>query len=279
MSIEAKRAHLFVRQPLSTLGKIAFWTFLVGAISGIGDTVALTITNGSPSRDIVITMMCGLVGTILVATGIRWMQVIATLVGGYVLYLVFTEPFVVESLANPKGPNGGFGHFVGDVLVIANTILAFVACIGTVLQDYRRGSRKAPRWLPSVVAGVLGLVIGASFIGVLAQPVSSAASTTLTYTNGVPTIHMSPGGFGISSATIAKGSKLLLVDDTTEQHVLANGTWQQNTPVQKREPGAPLVSNLSLSGNSVTIGPFATAGTYHILCLLHRGMNLTINVQ
>jgi plastocyanin len=90
---------------------------------------------------------------------------------------------------------------------------------------------------------------------------------------------MSPGGFGISSATIAKGSKLLLVDDTTEQHVLANGTWQQNTPVQKREPGAPLVSNLSLSGNSVTIGPFATAGTYHILCLLHRGMNLTINVQ
>jgi hypothetical protein len=279
MSIEAKRAHLFVRQPLSTLGKIAFWTFLVGAISGIGGTIALTITNGSPSRDIVITMVCALVGTILVATGIRWMQVIATLLGAYVLYLVFTEPFVIESLANPKGPNGGFGHFVGDVLVIANTILSFVACTGMVLQDYRRGSRKAPRWLPSVVAGVLGLVIGASFIGVLAQPVSSATSTTLTYTNGVPTIHMSPGGFGISSATIAKGSKLLLVDDTTEQHVLANGTWQQNTPVQKREPGAPLVSNLSLSGNSVTIGPFATAGTYHILCLLHRGMNLTINVQ
>ncbi len=169
--------------------------------------------------------------------------------------------------------------FVGDVLVIAIAILSFVACTGMVLQDYRRGSRKVPRWLPSVVAGVLGLVIGASFIGVLAQPVSSAASTTLTYTNGVPTIHMSPGGFGISSATIAKGSKLLLVDDTTEQHVLANGTWQQNTPVQKREPGAPLVSNLSLSGNSVTIGPFAAAGTYHILCLLHRGMNLTINVQ
>src|SRR5258708_3767686 len=144
MSIEAKRAHLFVRQPLSTLGKIAFWTFLVGAISGIGDTVALTITNGSPSRDIVITMMCGLVGTILVATGIRWMQVIATLVGGYVLYLVFTEPFVVESLANPKGPNGGFCDFFGGLVLLAYPYLSFFPCFGTVMPDYPPRRRKAP---------------------------------------------------------------------------------------------------------------------------------------
>ena len=278
-STEAQRIHLFTRQPLSPLGKIAARGFLIATIACAAIAVMLTIFNGAPSRDIVTVTALLLVTTILVTTGIRWMQVIATLLGVYILYMLFTEPFVIESLANPKGPNGGFGHFAGDVLIIAIAILAFVATIGTVLQNYYRISYKKPRWLPSVVAGVLGLVIGASFIGVLAQPVSSAASTTLTYTNGVPTIHMSPGGFGISSATIAKGSKLLLVDDTTEQHVLANGTWQQNTPVQKREPGALLVSNLSLSGNSVTIGPFATAGTYHILCLLHRGMNLTINVQ
>jgi len=101
----------------------------------------------------------------------------------------------------------------------------------------------------------------------------------LTYTNGVPTVHLNPGGFDLTSATIPKGSKLLLIDDTSEQHVLANGTWQGTTPVQKREPGAPLVSRLSLSGNRVTIGPFTTAGTYHILCLIHRGMELTIIIQ
>src|SRR5258708_20260720 len=164
MSIEAKRAHLFVRQPLSTLGKIAFWTFLVGAMLGIGGKGGITITKGSPSRDIVITMMCGLVGTILVATGIRWMQVIATLVGGYVLYLVFTEPFVVESLANPKGPNGGFGHFAGDVLIIAIAILAFVANIGTVLQNYHRISYQKPRQLAPAFSIIRGINLRGLFI-------------------------------------------------------------------------------------------------------------------
>src|SRR5258708_4356596 len=188
MSIEAKRAHLFVRQPLSTLGKIAFWTFLVGAISGIGGTVALTITNGSPSRDIVITMMCGLVGTILVATGIRWMQVIATLVGGYVLYLAFTEPFVVESLANPKGPNGGFGHFAGDVLIIAIAILAFVANIGTVLQNYHRISYQKPRQLAPAFSIIGGMIIGALFIRALAPPPPPFASLQK------PQIPAGPGG-------------------------------------------------------------------------------------
>jgi plastocyanin len=62
-------------------------------------------------------------------------------------------------------------------------------------------------------------------------------------------------------------------------HVISNGTWQQNNPIQKRESGAPLVNNLSFTGNSVAIGPFTLAGTYHLLCLVHRGMNLTITVQ
>lgn len=276
-STEAKRIGPFTRQPLSPLGKIAFWTSFVGALGGLGGTIALTITSGTPSHDIVTSTVLSIAITILIATGIRWLQALGILLEIANLYLLFTEPFVIESLANPKGPNGGYGHFIGDVLVIAIAITAFAATIGTLLQNYHRISRKTPRWFLSVVGGVLGLVIGASFIGAVVQPVSSAPS--LTYTNGVPTIHVSPNNFDLSSVTIAKGSKLLLIDDTTEQHVLANGTWQGTTPMQKREPGAPLVSNLSLSGNRVTIGPFTTAGTYHILCVIHRGMNLTITVQ
>ena len=276
MSIEATRTSLFTRQPRSTLSKVAFRTFLVGTIASTGGAVAITIGSGAPSRDIVTATVCGLVCTVLVASRVRWLQVIAAIIGGYLLYLIATEPFVVESLTNPKGPHGGFGAFVGEVLITANAAITFIATVGMVIQEYRGGGRKAPRWFLSALGGVSGLVIGACFIGALAQPV---AVPTLSYTNGVPTLHLSAGGFDLPSVTIAKGSKLLLVDDTTSQHVLANGTWQQGTPVQKREPGAPLVSNLSLSGNSVTIGPFATAGTYHILCLIHHGMELTITVQ
>lgn len=275
-SAEAKRIGLFTPQPFTTLGKVAFWGYLVGTIGGAGGAIAIAITSGAPSRDIIIFTASLLVTTILVATRIRWLQVLAILTGIYVLYQFFTQPFVIESLANPKGPNGGYGHFIGDVVPMGIIIISLVANVGTVLQTYHLVSRKIPRWYTLVLGGVLGLVIGASFIGALAQPPAAAA---VTYTNGVPTIHLSPGRFDVTSVTLQKGSKLLLVDDTSEQHLLANGTWQQNAPVPKREQGAPVVNNLSLSGNSVTIGPFVTAGTYHILCLLHRGMELTITVQ
>ncbi len=276
---DAVKTGLFTCQPLSTLGKTAFWTSLVGFLGGLGGTIALTITNGSPSRDIVITTILSLAVTLLIATRIRWMQVISALLSLINLYVIFTEPFVIESLAAPKGANGGYGHFIGDVFVIAIAIIAFTAIIGMILQNYYRISRKSPPWFILILNGVLGLVIGACFIGALAQPSSAATGSALTYTNGVPTLHLSPGKFDASSVTISKGSKLLLVDSTSEQHVLSNGTWQQNTPVLKQEQGAPLVSSLTLSGNSVAIGPFTMAGTYHILCTVHRGMNLTINVQ
>jgi len=269
--------RLFARQPRSPLNKIAFWTFLVGTIASLGGTIAITLTSGAPSRDIVTSLVCSLLCTILIASRVRWMQAIATGIGAYLVYLIVTEPFVVESLTNPKGPHGGIGAFIGEVLIAANVIIAFAASIGITVQNYRGGGRHYPRWFTLVLCTTLGLVIGASFIGILARPVALASGVT--YTNGVPTIHLSAGGFDVSSATIAKGSKLLLIDDTTSQHVLVNGSWQNNTPLLKREAGAPLIKNLSLSGNSVTIGPFAVAGTYHILCLIHHGMNLTVTVQ
>ena len=103
--------HPFARQAPSTLGRIAFWGFLIGGLGGLGGTIALTLSLGAPSRDIVITTICSLAGAAVLATRFRWAPLVATLLGAYLLYLVFTEPFVVESLANPKGPNGGFGHF------------------------------------------------------------------------------------------------------------------------------------------------------------------------
>ncbi len=106
--------HLLTRQPLTALGKTAFWTSFVSFLSGLGGTIALAITNGAPSRDIVITTALSLLITLLIASRMRWLQAIGVLFSIANLYVIFTEPFVVESLAAPKGPNGGYGHFIGD---------------------------------------------------------------------------------------------------------------------------------------------------------------------
>src|SRR5258708_6180408 len=74
-----------------------------------------------------------------------------------------------------------------------------------------------------------------------------------------PAVHMSAGNFTQSSITITKGAKLMLVDDVSIPHILANGTWQNGTPKPAIEPGAPTINKLQVNGNSVEVGPFNTA--------------------
>jgi len=279
----AARSHYLSRQPLSVLGRIAFGAFLTGTILGGAGALVLTITTGAPSRDILTTTACSLAGTLLIATKLRWTPLVAALLGAYNCYLAFTEPYAVESLANPKGPNGGYGHFAGVVLAFAVTLVAFGASASAAVQNLRQSDWQSPRgqtprWLPQAASLVVGMAIGALFIGAFAQPpIAPGAGTT--FTNGVPTVHMGAGNFLQSSVTIPTGAKLLLVDDSASLHILANGSWQNRIAKPEREPGAPAVNNVQVSGNSVEIGPFATAGTYHLYCLVHPGMSLTILVE
>lgn len=274
---EAKQEHFFTRQPSSMLSKLAFWMFLIGTLSGIGGAVTIGIASGSPSRDIIIAAVTGLICTLLVATRMRWMQVLSLIAGLYLLYQILTQPYVISSVLAPKtDPQGGFGHFAGVVILAMCTLLAVCANIGLVLQNVRPGSRQTPRWLSSVLSGIVGVAIGALLIGALVQP---AVATGTVYTNGVPTVHMSAGSFLQTSVTFPKGSKLLLVDDVAAVHIIANGTWQNGSIVQTSEPGAPSVNNVQVDGGSIEIGPFTTAGTYHIYCKVHQGMNLTVIVQ
>ncbi len=277
MNVEATQTGLFTRQPPSIPGRIAFWAFLVGALGAIGGNIAITIGSGSPSRDLLITTVIGLASAVILATRFRWAPLVSILLGGYNLYLVFIQPYVIESLVHPKtDPNGGFGHFVGVVFAIALALLAFGGSLGAAVQNYRKASRQAPRWLPAALSLVVGMVIGALFIGAIAQ---ESLATGTTYTNGVPTVHMGAGNFLQSSVTIPKGSKLLLVDDVAALHILANGSWQNGVAKPASESGAPRVNNVQVNGSSTQIGPFTTAGTYHIYCEVHQGMNLTIIVQ
>lgn len=94
------------------------------------------------------------------------------------------------------------------------------------------------------------------------------------------TVKTSVSNFEQSCITLSKGATLKVVQDQTSYHILDYGQWSGSTQQpQAAPPGAPAMKDLTLSGPSVSIGPFNTAGTYHIYCTVHQGMNLTVVVK
>ena len=99
--------------------------------------------------------------------------------------------------------------------------------------------------------------------------------------SGSNDVHMGNTNFTQSSITISKGSSLNLIDDVAVTHIIANGSWVNGTPMPATEPGAPTVNNVQFNtaGQSQTVGPFNTAGAFHLYCTVHQNMNLTVIVQ
>ena len=91
---------------------------------------------------------------------------------------------------------------------------------------------------------------------------------------------MSASNFVTPCVNITKGSKLTLIDDVQVLHIIANGMWDSSgNQVTTKEAGAPTVSNVNINGGQSQIGPFTTAGTFHIYCSVHVNMNLVVNVK
>src|SRR6266487_2019157 len=128
------------------------------------------------------------------------------------------------------------------------------------------------------------LAMGSILLAACARPGTPSASASKGNNSGGGggnTVHMGNTNFLVSTVTIAKGSKLTLVDDVAVPHIIKNGTWDASG-AQKlaQEPGAPAVNlNFTTSGESHYIGPFTTAGTFHLLCTIHTSMNLTVVVK
>ena len=273
MNKASNSATIFSCQPLSTLSKLSVTALLGSALSsgglalliGLPDNVPLLITTAA------LLLMAG-----LVAIGLRWTPLLGALLSGIFLTIMSGQPEVIYHMTHPK--EGDFASFVLDTLLFAFLVVTLGATLSAIVQNYWQRERRAPRWLPAVLSGVAGMVIGAILIAAIAQPVATT-STGPTTTGGEPAIHLDPGNFLQSSVIVPKGSKLLLVDDGPFLHILTNGSWQNGQPKPAKEPGAPSVNNLQINGTSVEIGPFSTAGAYHIYCTVHQGMNLTIIVQ
>ncbi len=94
-------------------------------------------------------------------------------------------------------------------------------------------------------------------------------------------VHMNDTSFTQSSITIKKGQSITLVADTAIAHVIANGTWKNNTTaIAEKEVNAPTVQDRGIGAfGSETIGPFPETGTFKLYCTVHPGMNLTVIVQ
>jgi hypothetical protein len=92
------------------------------------------------------------------------------------------------------------------------------------------------------------------------------------------TVHMDASNFVQKCVNISKGSKVTLVDDVQVLHIITNGQWVNDTPQLSVQQGAPTIPNVNIAGGSAAIGPFNTAGKFNVLCTVHVGMNLVVNV-
>ena len=127
-----------------------------------------------------------------------------------------------------------------------------------------------------VAFGVVAILTAASCGGSVGS-VSSTGSAD----GGGQSVHMGETTFLQPSITISKGSSLNLIDDVPVLHIIGNGSWVNNAIKPAREPGAPVVNNLQFNaaGQSMAVGPFNAAGTFHLYCSVHLNMNLTVIVQ
>ncbi len=262
---------LWGRQSLAALGTLTVLALIGQALA----FVSLMLIAGLIIPPLLILAVITLVIAGLVATGLRWAPLLGALycIGTMIAGLV-SQQYLPYHLTHPAE----VGFFIAALLIYVFSVVAVCAGIAATVQNYRNAKRQAPRWLPTPLVGVAGFVLGAFLVAMLVAT-TSQPSTGTTSVNSTPAVHLGVSTFEQSTVTISKGSKLLLVDDGQFPHILSNGTWVNNTPHPATEPGAPAVQNLNLNGNSVEVGPFNTAGTFHLYCTIHLGMNLTIVVQ
>lgn len=263
------------RQPLSTLGRVTCGALLLNALSYFLYCILVYQVAGFIAFLLLLPVSM-LVVAVLVATGLRWTPAIGALAAGAITFATLTRPENPYALTHPSASAAFFSILV---LILASAAVAILAGIWATVQNNRTAARTALPGLRTGLVGLGGLVVGMILISFIVAASPQGGSTTSS-TNGEPTVHMGVGSFSQNLALVPKGEKLKLVDDGPFQHILENGRWNANgIPTTEREPGAPVVSNLDVTAGSIEIGPFTTAGVYHLYCTIHKGMNLTILVE
>lgn len=271
------------RRPLSVFSKI-----VIGSLLGIATLWGvLAIILGQTNllyTTIIILLVVG-----FIATGVRWAPALGSLLCSmFFAVFLFASSFPLYHLSHPKDAYG-----IGDnlktflsyvmfvvILVLFWCMIATIASgITAVVLNYLSAERKKPRWFNTVFTLFIGILLGGVLLGALSNPTTTDSTPSIN--GGAPVVHLGLSSFSQSSITISKGATLQLIVDGTFHHKISFGTWSLGQPAPESLPGEPVMKtwDIEASGASTTIGPFTTAGTYHLFCSIHTGMMLTIIVQ
>lgn len=282
MQLSFKRKSSAPRRPLSVFSKTSIVTLTI--ISSFWVVLAI-IVPGNIGLLVNAAVILGLAG--LIATGIRWIPVIGSLLCGLFLYAFVTvASFPLYHLAHPKdayGPSSNpwlaFLFFTVIVILFWCMLMTVTTGVAAVLQNYTQREPRTPRWFGFALCVVLGVLMGALLVGAFA-PTPSVATTSSTV-NGESVVHLGISNFSRPSITVSKGSKLVLIDDGTFTHNISTGSWVDGQPQSEQLAGEPQVNHVVLQqiGQKLEIGPFTIAGTFHLYCAIHSGMTLTIIVH
>jgi len=264
------------RRALTSLGRTTALALLSIALTYLFLVIYIWWTGRVIVYPVLAFVIVAMVTAGLVARGARWAPVLGALVALAIAAITLAEPLAPAALLHPGASPVRFG---GLVIVLACALAAITAGVVAMIQVASGGKQRTPHQIGFALTGLAGIVVGMIVVAgiVAANPQSSAARTT---TNGMPAVHMAGTDFLTNVVLVPKGAQLLLVDDDSVEHIIANGAWPASGPPQApAEPGAPTVRNLDIKGGTAQTGPFPTAGVFHLYCTLHRGMNLTAVVQ
>jgi len=258
-------------KPLGALSKITIAALLGNACAYLVYLYLVTRVTGFITPILIISLVTVLVAG-LIATGRRWFPLLGALLALVSSSIDLAQSESAYNLAHPAD----FDFFSVGVLILACALIAFGAGVGATIQSYRgTGEHILPlfRMGVTVLSGlVLGMLLVSAIVAANPQNTSAGRSGS--------TVHMGPGQFLQPVAEVPKGGKLTIIDDGQFEHVLANGEWKGNgTASPMTERGAVPLHSVSINSGSVEVGPFNTAGVFHIYCTIHRGMNLIVDVS
>jgi hypothetical protein len=270
---QPRRLNRRTRGPLGTLTLLALLGYTL--ITFVAFLRALLVDGVFVPPILVSAVLLLLVSGIVVISW-RWTPLFGACMTLLTLTFALIQPHNTYVLTHPAQP-----EFMLLVLASAFGLVAIVAGVGATRHNYRgRGHEPClPRWSGSSLSGLAGVVVGMFLVSLIVGTVPQTGAVS-TGPKGEPAVHMTADHFAQNVVLVPKGANLLIVNDSSVEHILQNGAWDASgTPSSLVEPGAPTLHNVEITNGSREIGPFATAGVYHIYCSLHPGMNLTIVVQ